>query len=215
MQRVLIYFLFLFSLFFQSGCGFPYVVKQGLIHLSHLQHAKPIEKILKNPSQYQLTSEEVRKLSLIQAVQKFAIEKIGLKASQNYTTYVKFPDNRLYLVYVVSACEKYKLEPYSWSFLFVGKMPYKGFFELTDAKDLAKDLEKEDLDVYVRGSIAFSTLGWFSDPVYSTMLRLDDLSLIETIFHEMTHDTVYLKGQGEFNESLANFVGVEATLAYI
>ncbi len=207
--------LFLFS--FLQGCGLPYVVKQGSIHLSHINSRKPIETLLKNPKKYNLTQDEVQKLMLIQKVRSFAIEKTGLKSSKNYTTYVKFPDQRKNLVYLVTACEKLELKPYTWSFPFVGKVPYKGFFALEDAQSEAHELRKknENFDIYIRGSIAFSTLGWFSDPVYSTVLQLEPIDLMDLIFHEMTHDTIYLKDSAELNESLATFVGGEATLLYL
>lgn len=200
---------------FLQGCGLPYVVKQGSIHLSHINSRKPIEKILKNPEKYKLSKDEVQKLTLIQKVRQFAIDRVGLKSSKNYTTYVKFPDQRKNLVYLVTGCDKLELKPYTWSFPFVGEVPYKGFFVLEDAKAEASSLKNKDLDIYIRGSIAFSTLGWFSDPVYSTILALPALDLIDLIFHEMTHDTVYLKDSAELNESLATFVGGEATLFYL
>ncbi|MBI2027905.1 MAG: aminopeptidase [Deltaproteobacteria bacterium] len=203
------------SIFLLNGCGMAYVVKQGLVHLSHIHRAKPIDKILKDPKKYRLSPEEIRKLGLVQEVQKYAVEKIGLKPSDNYTSYVKLPKDPRVLVYVVSASEKTKLSTYYWHFLIVGKVPYKGFFELEDAQTEAHYLKKEGYDVYVRGSSAFSTLGWFDDPLYSTMLKLDDLDLMDMLFHEMAHDTIYIKDNAELNESLATFVGAYATLDYI
>ncbi|HLD74310.1 MAG TPA: aminopeptidase [Bdellovibrionota bacterium] len=208
-------FILLVSFLFLQGCGLPYVVKQGSIHLSHISARKPIETVLKNPKKYKLTQDEIMKLTLVQKVRQFAIDRIGLKSSENYTTYVKFPDQRKNLVYLVTACEKLELKPYIWSFPFVGEVPYKGFFVLEDAQFEAHYLRKKDLDIYIRGSIAFSTLGWFSDPVYSTVLGLEPLDLIDLIFHEMTHDTIYLKDSTELNESLATFVGGQATLLYL
>ena len=203
------------SIFFLNGCGVAYVVKQGLVHLSHMHKAHPIDKMLGTPEKYHLNKEEIRKLKFVQEVQKYAIEKIGLKQSDNYTSYLKLPHDPRALLYVVSASSKTKLEPYHWHFLIVGKVPYKGFFELEDAQTEAHYLRREGYDVYVRCVSAFSTLGWFDDPLYSTMLKLSDLDLADMIFHEMTHDTVYIKDNADLNESLATFVGSYATLNFI
>lgn len=207
-------FIFVFSLFL-NGCEVSYVTEQGLIYLAHLNRAKSIQEILKNPKKYKLSDEEVQKLKLIQDVQKYAIEKIGLKESQNYTKYIKLKDDRRAFVYLVLAANKYELKPYYWDFPVSGRVPYKGFFELEKAKALGKELESQGYDVSLRGSVAFSTLGWFSDPVNSSMLHLDDLEIMDLIFHEMTHDTVYFPGDSDFNESFATFVGSQTTLLYV
>src|SRR3989338_10540231 len=100
-KKFLPFFTVLFLCIFLQSCGLPYVVKQGSIHLSHINSRKPIETLLKNPKKYKLTQDAIKKLTLIQKVRRFAIDKIGLKASNNYTTFVKFPDQRKNLVYLV------------------------------------------------------------------------------------------------------------------
>jgi predicted aminopeptidase len=131
-----------------------------------LQARVPIAEALKDPT---LSAEEKHKLELAQKTREFAEKDLHLKPTENYTSYVKL--DRPYVTYVVSAAPKWELKHYQWSYPFVGKMPYKGYFSEADAKTEEADLKKEDLDTYMRGVSAYSTLGWFKDPLLSSMLR--------------------------------------------
>lgn len=115
------------------------------------------------------------------------------------------------MTYVVSAAPKNKLEHYDWKYPFLGKMPYKGFFHPEGAQEEAQRLRKKNLDVFVRGVSAYSTLGWFRDPILSSMLAYKDYDLVNTIIHETVHATIYIKGEADFNESLATFIGNKGT----
>jgi predicted aminopeptidase len=139
----------------------------------------------------------------------FAADSIKLRTGDSFTTYSHL--ERDTLVLVVSGAYRDRLEPYTWWFPIVGRVPYKGFFDFGAAKDLAEDLEKRGYDSYVRPSAAFSTLGWFNDPLLSTTLRLDSINLANTVIHEVTHNTFYKPGQAVFNESFANFVGARGS----
>ena len=150
-----------------------------------------------------------QRLRLVLAARGFAADSIKLRTGDSFTTYSHL--ERDTLVLVVSGAYRDKLEAYTWWFPIVGRVPYKGFFDFGAAKDLAQDLERRGFDTYVRPSAAFSTLGWFNDPLLSTTLRLDSISLANTVIHEVTHNTFYKAGQAVFNESFANFVGARGS----
>jgi len=145
------------------------------------------------------------KLRLVLSARAFAAESIGLRAKESFTTYTQL--DRDTLVLVLSGAYRDKLASYTWWFPIVGRVPYKGYFDFAKAKDAAKALEHDEFDVYLRPSPAFSTLGFFNDPLLSTSLGADTLDLANTVIHELTHNTFYASGQAVFNESFASFVG--------
>jgi predicted aminopeptidase len=149
------------------------------------------------------------RLQLVLAARGFAADSIKLRTGDSFTTYSHL--ERDTLVLVVSGAYRDRLEPYTWWFPIVGRVPYKGFFDFSAAQALARDLERRGYDSYVRPSAAFSTLGWFNDPLLSTTLRLDSINLANTVIHEVTHNTFYKSGQAVFNESFANFVGARGS----
>ena len=149
------------------------------------------------------------KLQLVLDARAFAAESIGLRAKESFTTYSRL--DRDTLVLVLSGAYRDRLQPYTWWFPIVGRVPYKGYFDFSAAKVAAKALEAKGFDVYLRPSPAFSTLGWFNDPVLSTSLNADSLELANTVAHELTHNTFYAPGSAVFNESFANFVGARGS----
>jgi Predicted aminopeptidase len=189
-----------------SGCQLGYYSKSAYNQMKLLNARVPIDEALKDPA---LTENERGKLQLAQKARVFAENDLHLKATKNYTSYVKL--DRPYVTYVVSAAPKWELKHYYWDYAFVGKMPYKGYFNEADAKELQEELKKEDLDTYMRGVSAFSTLGWFKDPLLSSMLRYKDHDLVNTIIHETVHATLYIKHEADFNERLAMFLGNKGT----
>jgi len=190
---------------FCSGC---YTLKQGTTMLSYLGRAVPLEELNDGDGE-----DERLFVQRVENIRRFAIEELGLKKSKNYTRYVEL--DRDYLAAVVSASAKDSFKRYEWWFPVTGNVPYKGFFNVADAREERAKLEKKDLDVWVRGVDAFSTLGWFRDPLYSYMKKYSDRSLADLIIHELLHATVYLKGQSQFNEELAEFVGTEGSRLYM
>ncbi len=190
-----------------QGC---YVLKQGTILLSYHSKAETVEELL---NRQDLDPETRTFLDLVQDIRSFAIKTLGLETNSNYTRYVELDQN--YLAYVVSATDRISFTPYEWSFPIVGKVPYKGFFHLEDAKEEAETLRQKDLDVWIRKVDAFSTLGYFSDPLYSFMKSYRVHQLAELIIHEQAHATLYLKGKSQFNEEFATFVGKEGARLYI
>jgi predicted aminopeptidase len=151
------------------------------------------------------------KLDLIQDVKAFG-EEIGLSATENYSR-IAWDWKRT--IWNVSASAPLKFHPKTWWFPIVGTVPYLGFFRRSDADNWIDDLNQEGLDVYLRTAGAYSTLGYFEDPVLPGMLEWEDDLLANTVLHEMVHATVWVKGSVPFNESLASFVGDNASLAYL
>jgi predicted aminopeptidase len=149
----------------------------------------------------------------VRNIRRFAMRELGLRESANYTRYVEL--DRSYLAAVVSAAAPDSFTRHEWRFPVVGAMPYKGFFRVDDARKEREKLEKKGLDVWIRGVDAFSTLGWFKDPLYSYMRDYSDYQLANLLIHELVHATVYLKNQSQFNEELAEFVGTEGARLYI
>jgi predicted aminopeptidase len=184
-----------------SGC---YTLKQGTTMLGYLGQAVPLEA---------LGEEDRLFVERVESIRRFALEELGLKQSKNYTRYVKL--DRDYLAAVVSASAKDSFSRHDFWYPVVGKLPYKGFFNVKDARKERVKLEKKGLDVWIRGVDAFSTLGWFKDPLYSYMKNYPDRDLAALIIHELFHATVFLKNHAQFNEELAEFVGTEGGRLYI
>ncbi|MCC7440442.1 MAG: aminopeptidase [Bdellovibrionales bacterium] len=189
-----------------AGCSsVKYVVQAGFGQLAIANRTRPIPEVLRDPRS---SARVKRLLSELPAVKRFG-EARGLAATHNHTEYVAL--DRPAAVWVVSACEPAEFRSRSWWFPIAGSFTYLGWFDREDAEEYADRVAKEDgLDVDVRPAPAYSTLGWFRDPVYSPMLREGEDAmgyLVSTILHEGTHDTLYVDGQSVFNESVASFVG--------
>ncbi|MBC7372206.1 MAG: aminopeptidase [Bdellovibrionaceae bacterium] len=190
------------AVFLLSSCQVSYIFKSAYNQFSMMSSQISLDEAMKDPK---LTDEQKRKIQLAQKARAFAETELSLKPTKNYTKFVSL--DRPYVTYVVSAAPKWKLETYKWRYPIIGAMPYKGFFNEQDAKDEEANLQKEDLDTYMRGVSAYSTLGWFKDPLLSSMLRYKDYDLVNTIIHETVHATLYIKHEADFNERMAVFLG--------
>ncbi len=190
-----------------SGC---YLLKQGTYLLNYNSRSRPIEKVL---AQESISGDVGVMLSMVQEIRRYAVEEIGLEDNRNYTRYLEL--DRDYLVDVVSACTADSFTPYEWRFPLFGSFPYKGFYEPEDARREASRLERRGLDVWVRQVDGFSTLGFFSDPIYSFMTEYSLFALADLIIHEQTHATVFVKNEIQFSEELATFVGREGALSFL
>lgn len=182
-----------------TGC---YLSRAALEEGRILAGRRPIAKLVRDESIDRVTR---AKLQLVLDARAYAQDSIRLKTAESFTTYSKLRTDTLVLV--LAAAYRDRLEAYTWWFPIVGRVPYKGFFDFEAARRAAKSFADDGYDVALRPSDAFSTLGWFNDPLLSTTLRRDSTDLVNTVIHEVTHNTFYAPGQAVFNESFANFVG--------
>ncbi len=192
-----------------GGCSPFYVMRAAYEEGKILWRREPIADYLTRPD---LTPDAQEKLRLVLAVRDYARDVLKLNVGGSYSTYsyVDTPD----LTYIVMAAPQTELVPYTWWFLIVGRVPYKGFFSKEEALEEAKGLQDKGYDTFIRTSAAFSTLGWFADPLLGHLLRYDKVTLADVVFHELFHNTVYVKGAGAFNESIANFIGHRAAIDF-
>jgi predicted aminopeptidase len=204
--------LLLLSLFLLQGCsGISYLAENGIGQWKMFNRAKPLEEVEASP----LTSEAtIKAIHIVKRAKEFAVHELGLHATKNYSTFVQL--DAPCVVWAVSAADTLVLEERKWKFPIVGEVPYLGFFEKSSAEAQAKRLEAEKSkpDTWVRCVPAFSSLGWFSDPLYSSMLKGNDRDIADTVIHESLHATVWVGNNVDFNEKLANFVGLEGSLQF-
>jgi predicted aminopeptidase len=183
-------------------CSPAYVVRAGVEQAKILRARQPMDEAIADPA----TRPETRaKLQVVRMAATYADRELGLDVADSYTTFAQLDRDTLLLV--VTASRKDEFRAHTWWFPIVGRVPYKGYFNPDHARAEAARLQARGLDTYVRTAGAFSTLGWFDDPLLSTLLSRDEVSLAATVIHELTHNTIFIPGQVRFNESFANFVG--------
>ena len=192
----------LLAILFATACSPLYVIKAGIAEARILRARRPIPEVILDST----TDERTRSMLLLaMEARTFAAEGLGLDVGDSYTSFTRLRSDTLAMV--LSGSQRDRLEPKTWWFPIVGRVPYKGYFELDDALSAQRKLEAEGWDTYLRPTSAFSTLGWFADPLLSSILRQDEVDLVETITHELSHNHLFVPGQVTFNESFANFVG--------
>ena len=188
-----------------------YLARQGIGQAELLAAARPVGRLLQDR---RLGNDLKRRLALASAARIFARDVVGLEVKQQYKNVV-FLDAPA-VVYVVSAAHQTDMNPYTWSYPFVGDLPYRGSFSLTEAEDSADALENLGFDVAVRPVSTYSLLGILPDPILSSMLyRREELELVETVIHELAHATVFAPSHGDFNEGLATFIGRQGRRQFV
>jgi predicted aminopeptidase len=191
-----------FLLFSCSGCSPVYVARAGWTEMKILTGRRPFDEVIAD----QRTPEETRrKILLARQARAFALHMLEMDVGDSYTSFTQLETDTL--AWVISAAHKDRLQAKTWWFPVVGRVPYKGYASEGSARKEQAKLEEEGFDTYLRTTSAFSTLGWFADPLLSSLLRYDEVDLVETIIHELSHNHLFVKGQVRFNESFATFVG--------
>ncbi|WP_128544845.1 aminopeptidase [Larkinella soli] len=175
-----------------------------------LWNTRPVEEVLADAS---FPDSLKRKIELIQEIKRYAIDSIGLNPSGSYTTF--FDQHGKPILWVVVAAEKYRLAAKEWQFPVIGTFAYKGFFEYDRAGREIAELKQQGYDTRLNEVSAWSTLGFFRDPILSSMLSRPEGSLAELIIHELTHGTLFVKDNLEYNENLADFVGEYGALRFL
>jgi predicted aminopeptidase len=195
-------FLLCSLLLFASGCRISYLFHVAGGQLELLNGSVPIEEALDTEP---FTPEQRERLRLVSRIKAFGEEDLGLKKTDNYETVYPHADRES--IYLVAASKKDSFSLKTWWFPVVGDLPYLGFFDLEEAREEQARLLNENLDVYLGRAGAYSTLGWFQDPVTMNLIDGTTPQLVNILLHEMTHATLYVKGEGAFNEGLAVLVG--------
>ncbi len=193
-----------------NGCGLDYYLHLARGQARILWRSESIDKVLAASSTPPAT---VAKLRLIGELRVFARQRFGLNTGSNYTRF--YDTDGQPVSWNVSACPPERFAPHLWHFPIVGALPYKGFFSRERATRERDALQALGLDVAMGAVSAYSTLGYFSDPVLSTMIDEEEGNLAELILHELTHATIYPRGQTDYSESAATFVGEAGALAFL
>ena len=173
--------------------------------LSLLDAAKPIDDVLADPG----ASEQLKsRLAKVKQIRAYAVSELSLPDNRSYTSYADL--KRPYVLWNVVATPELSLTPHQWCFPIAGCVDYRGYYHEADAQAFGTELRTEGYDVLVGGVPAYSTLGWFNDPVLSTFfVGYPDAELARMLFHELAHQIVYVKGDSQFNESFATAVEEE------
>ena len=184
-----------------TGCGLPYYLQAIGGQLELLRKREPIDAVIADPNRDAAVRET---LSSIAGMREFAVNTLGLPDNDSYTTYVDL--DRSYVVWNVVAAREFSVEPEQWCFPVAGCVTYRGFFEREAAERYRQGLEAEGFDTWTGGVRAYSTLGWFEDPVLNTMLDRGEEYIASVLFHELAHQKLYIADDSELNEAFATAV---------
>lgn len=187
-----------------------YGISQAYGQLSIIWNTRPVTEVLKDPA---VPDSIKQKIELINEIKQFAFDSLGINRNKNYSTF--YDQKEKPILWTITACPPYQMKAYEWSFPFLGSFSYKGFFNYEKALAEEKILKEQGYDTDVGEVSAWSTLGWLEDPILSSMLRRKPGSLANLIIHELTHGTLYVKNNVDFNENLASFVGDQGAKKFL
>ncbi|MGM0674289.1 MAG: aminopeptidase [Spirochaetota bacterium] len=187
-----------------------YLVRQGIGYFHTVILARDFDTLR---AQEDLDKPTEHLLERVEEIRRFAHEELGLRKTENFTRYSEV--NRDYLVTVVSVVRDDRMQRGTWNYPVVGELFYRGYYNSSQAQRVAARLEAQNYDVLIREVDAFSSLGYFPDPVYSFMSDYSDYRLANLIIHEEMHSTLWLEGQNAFNEEIATFVGDEGAAEFV
>ncbi len=182
-----------------QGCAsVSYLAQSVGGHLEIISALQPVKKLAADPSRSPAFREQMQRAV---EIRQFATEKLALPDNGSYLSYVD--TRRDYVTWAVFATPEFGLEPLIWCFPVFGCVPYRGYFSRAAAQDFAAGLRDRGMDVHVGGVTAYSTLGWFRDPLVNTMLRYGETYIAALVFHELSHQKVYVSDDSAFNEAFA------------
>jgi predicted aminopeptidase len=187
-----------------------YLARQGMGQARVIQRSQPISRFL---STTRLSPQHKKNLLLVGELKKFSVDSFGFYPTSNFTTVYNEGDRPT--LWAITACAPYALKAYEWTFPLIGTVTYKGFFDSALAISEYNHLVSSGFDVDLRPVSAWSTLGWFSDPILSNTLKKKKGALCNLIFHELFHATYYAPGNVDLNENLASFVAHKATIKFL
>ncbi len=194
-----------------TGCETARFYAQGFSGQAEiLRKSRANSKVLADP---QSDPKLKRQLVAVEGIRKFATEHLSLPGDESYGKYADL--GRSSVSWVLYAAPEFSLEPKTWWYPTLGELDYRGYFREEDTLEVAAKLKGEGYDIYTGGVDAYSTLGWFHDPVLNTFVYSADVDLAELIFHELTHRKLFRNGETAFNESLANAVAEESVKRWL
>ena len=185
-----------------TGCSsLGYLAHTASGHLELMSKRQPIASVVQQPE-----TDLKTRASLLNAqdIRDYASSALSLPDNASYTHYVEL--DRDYVTWVVFAAPELSLQPVSWCFWIIGCVPYRGYFEQAKALEFGEQMSAKGMEIYISPVAAYSTLGWFSDPLLSSMLKRGEISTADIIFHELAHQQLYIKNDTEFNEAFATAV---------
>ena len=210
-SKLIIVFVILLTLLVTVSCSsISYYAQSIAGGYKVLAGREPVDEVLADPE----VSDEVKeKLKAVIKIRDFATSDMQLPDNDSYRTYVDL--KRPYAVWNVFAAPEFSMKMKEWCFLFVGCVRYRGYFDEADAQAYADTLREEGLDVFVTGISAYSTIGWFDDPMMNTIIKRDEIRLAGLIFHELSHQVVFIKGDTAFNEGFSVTVELEGVKRWL